>query len=186
MLLTTRRGRAEQTISRPTTAHRRSSWPGHAYRPGHARRRRPAGLPSQVVRVGSVVMFGRLVGATGLGAYVGAALAGLIAVVTGQAFSSCSTWLSGVPVLAALGAAVGPGIAWFTRRWFLPRLRRRVLAFTAADVLVLPLAVAIGQLRAIGTLGLLLVFLGGATTVTLYLRAATGRTRRPRVKPGTR
>ena len=138
------------------------------------------------MRLASVVMFGRLVGATGLGAYLGAALAGLIAVVAGQAFSTGSPWLTALPVLAVLGAGLGAAIARLTRRWFLPHVRRRMLVFTVSNVLVLPLAVAIGQLHSIETIGILLVFAGGATTLAMYLRTAAGRTRRARPNPGTR
>jgi hypothetical protein len=131
------------------------------------------------MRATAVVVFGRLIGATGLGAYLGAALAGLIAVITGQAFTA--PWPAAVPVLALLGCGVGASIAWITRRWFLPRIRHRMLVLAAAGVLVLPLAAAIGQFHAIGSIGILLVFLGGATTLTIYHRASratTGRARR--------
>lgn len=134
-------------------------------------------------------MFGRLIGAGGLGAYLGAAVAGLVAVVTGQALSAGSPWLAGVPVLAVLGAGVGAAIARVTRSWFLPGIRRRMEVFTAVGVVVLPLAAAFGQLRWSGSVGILLVLAGGIATMAIYLRtprAAARRTGASRPRPGAR
>ena len=150
----------------------------HAHRRVPVRRVERSALPSETMRAGSIVMFGRLIGVTGLGAYLGAALAGLIAVITGQAFAA--PWPAAVPVLAVLGGAVGAAVSWLTRRWFAPRLRHRFLVLSGAGIPTLPLAVAIGQFHAIASVDLLLIFLGGATTLIIYLRAshaAAGRAR---------
>jgi len=135
----------------------------------------------------SVVAFGRLIGAAGLGAALGAAVAGLIAIVLGQAFQPGSTWLTGLPVLAVLGAGFGALVAWLTRRWFLPSApdwkhgsRRRLLLFTAAGLVVVPLAVAVGQSPASTTVAILLMFAGSAVTLMMWTRASR------RTHPGRR
>ncbi|WP_034271125.1 hypothetical protein [Haloechinothrix halophila] len=130
------------------------------------------------MRFRSVVVFGRLIGAAGLGAALGAAVAGLIAIVLGQAFQPGSTWLTGLPVLAVLGAGVGACAARLTRQWFVPTdphrhndARRRMLLFTAAGLVAVPLAVAVGQLHAIAAMAIPLMLAGSAVTLTLWMRA---------------
>lgn len=123
------------------------------------------------------MVFGRLIGAAGLGAALGAAVAGLIAIVIGQAFQPGSTWLTGLPLLAVLGAGVGALVARITRQWFLPSapdrngVRRRMLLFTAAGLVVGPLAIAVGQLHAIAAVAIPLMLVGSAVTLTLWMRA---------------
>lgn len=125
-----------------------------------------------------VVTFGRLIGVAGLGAALGAAVAGLIALVSGQAFQPASTWLTGLPILTLLGAGIGALVAPLTRRWFLPASparrhgdRRRLLLFTAAGLVVVPLALAAGQLHAIAAVTIPLMTVGTAVTLTLRTRA---------------
>jgi hypothetical protein len=130
------------------------------------------------MRFRSVVVFGRLIGAAGLGAALGAGVAGLIAIVIGQAFQPGSTWLTGLPVLAVIGAGVGALVARLTRQWFLPTVpdqhtgaRRRMLLFTGAGLIVVPLAEAVGQLHAIAAVAIPLMLVGSAVTLTLWMRA---------------
>jgi hypothetical protein len=117
----------------------------------------------------------RAIGAAGLGNLLGLAVAGLIAVISGKALAPGSHWLAGLPALVVLGAVAGPIAAWFTRRWLLPSWRRgarRTLLFTAAGSVVVPLAVAIGQLpeAAIRTVAIPLGLLGSAITLMLWTR----------------
>ncbi|TVT23390.1 hypothetical protein FNH05_33040 [Amycolatopsis rhizosphaerae] len=132
----------------------------------------------------SVVVFGKLIGAAGLGAALGASVAGLIAVVFGQAVQPGSTWLTGLPALAVIGAGVSALVAGLTRRWFLSAAadkphgeRRRLLLFTAAGLVVVPLAIAVGQLQAAATMAIPFMVAGSAVTLTLWMRAFR-RTRR--------
>lgn len=133
----------------------------------------------------SVAAFGRLLGAAGLGATLGAAVAGLIALVSGQAFQSGNPWLTGLPVLALLGAGIGALVAPLTHRWFLPASpdrrhgeHRRLLLFAAAGLVVVPLAIAAGQWHAVATVTIPLMVVGSAAI--LALRTRTIRRSHPR------
>jgi hypothetical protein len=114
-----------------------------------------------------------------LGNFLGIAASGLIAVVSGQAFATGSHWLVALPGSVVLGALSGPIIAWLTRRWFFPGDptrqnggRRRTLLFTVAASVVVPLAVAVGELPDdAGRAMVPLWFLGSAVTVMLWMRA---------------
>ncbi|MGH3935987.1 MAG: hypothetical protein ACRDS1_13590, partial [Pseudonocardiaceae bacterium] len=99
--------------------------------------------------------------------------AGLLAVLTGQAFAAGSPWPAGAAVLALLGAAGGGALAGLTR--LAPRLSRRTLVFTLGGLVSLPLAVAIGQLHQVGSVGIVLVMIAGCAGILSYV---TGRLRR--------
>jgi hypothetical protein len=124
--------------------------------------------------------FVRLIGAASLGTYLGAAVAGLVAVVTGETFAAGSPWLTALPVLAVAGIGVGAVTSWLTRRWFVPHASRRRSSFVAAGVITLPLVVAIGQLREIQAIGVPLVVIGAVTTLVVYCRAL--RTAQPQAQ----
>lgn len=122
------------------------------------------------------VSFAGLLGAAAAGAYVGAVAAGLLAVLTGQVFAAGSPWPAGVGVLAVLGAAGGWLLARLTRLAL--ALDRRVLVLTVGGVVSLPLAVAIGQLRQAGSVGIVLVMIAGWAGVRTYVRARRRAVRR--------
>lgn len=123
------------------------------------------------MRVTTFVIFWRFVGAAGVGAGTGAAIAGLFAVLTGRAFAPGNPWLTALPVLAAFGALLGLGVARLTRFWLLPRVdRRRMLWGALAGAVVVPLAVAVGSLGDPPTAGLLLMLAGAAAAATVWVR----------------
>ncbi len=121
------------------------------------------------------ISFAGLIGAAAAGAYLGAVVAGLLAVVTGQAFAAGSPWLAGAPVLALLGAVGGWLLARLTRARLAPRLSRRTLVFTVVGLVSFPLAVAVGQLHQMGSVGIVLVMIAGCAGILSYV---TGRLRR--------
>jgi len=149
------------------------------------------------MRVTTFVVFLRFIGAAGVGAYLGAAAAGLVAVLTGRVFAPASTWVTALPVLAVFGAPLTAGVARLTRSWLLPKnTGRRVLWGTAVGAVLTPLAIAIGQLGTLFTIGMLLMLIGSVTTAVLWARwfrtihpAARARARthvaRPRQQPLT-
>lgn len=122
-------------------------------------------------------LFGRFLGASGLGTALGLAAGGLITVATGQALSPGSDWPTGLSGSVVLGAGIGAFTAWASRRWFLPATtdrsctRRRVLLFAAAGMLVVPLDVAIGESHGVATLVLVLGAAGWVSVLTLWVRA---------------
>lgn len=126
------------------------------------------------LRWGRWLLFVRIIAAAGIGTYLGAAAAGLLAVLTGQAFSAGSDWLLGVPVLAVLGAAVAPVVGWLTRFWLAPGLQHRLLLFTCVGAVTMPLAFAISELRWLDSVGLLFLFTGWLTMLVVYVRALPG------------
>jgi hypothetical protein len=126
----------------------------------------------------AIPQFTRLIGAAGLGAYLGAAIAGLFALLTGEVFAPSNTWLVALPILAVLGAGIGGLAGWLTRRWLAPRTPRRRLTFVVAGAVALPLATAIGQLHAIDVVGVPLVFAGAIGMVTVYWRAVRAPVRK--------
>lgn len=117
----------------------------------------------------SIAAFARLCGATGLGVYLGGAVAGLIAVAGGQAVGG--GWPSMIPALAIVGLGVGAIVAWLTRRWLLPQLPGRWWLFAIAGLVTLPLFTAVSQLHALDSLGVALIVLGGVAMTLVYLRA---------------
>ena len=127
------------------------------------------------------ISFVGLIGAAAVGAYLGAAVAGLLAVVTGQAFAVGSPWPGGVSVLALLGAVGGWLVAQLTRMRLAPGLSRRTLVFTLSGVVSLPLAVAIGQLHKVDSAGIILVVIAGWVGIIGYV---TGRLRRASQRAG--
>lgn len=147
-----------------------------------SRRLRSADLPSDSMRFRSVVMFGRLIGAIGLGAYLGAGVAGLVALVTGQVVHAGGSWSTGVAVLGVLGASVGALLARLTRNWLACRLPRRMLWLTAAGAVLLPVASSVGQLRSGTAVVLLFMATGSLVTLVLWTRAL----RRSRSTPASR
>ena len=161
-----------------TSGPRRTRSAGPGRPPAHPRSRavqmRQAGrlgaLPSDDMRFTTAVVFGRFIGACGVGSYLGAAIAGALAVVTGRAFAPGSSWLLGVPFLALIGAVLVIGVAWLTRYWLLPRVRRRLLWGSVAGLVLTPLAVAFGQLGDLATVGLVPVVAGAVTTAVLWVR----------------
>lgn len=122
------------------------------------------------MRFRPVVVFARLCGAAGLGVFLGAAVAGLISITTGAAFARGAAWVTGVPVLAVLGALAGLAIAWLTRRWFAPQAPRRRSLFTAAGLVALPLAVAPFQGEPNTLIAFTLIAAVAVLTVTLWVR----------------
>lgn len=125
-------------------------------------------------RVRGGVGFAGMIGAMGVGAYLGAALAGLLAVLTGQAFAEGSPWPGGAVALAVLGAVAGGLVAGLTAlAW---TLRRRPLLLVLGGLVSLPLATAIGQLDQVDSVGVGLVAAGGVVGMLVHI---TSRLRRP-------
>ncbi|MCP2242514.1 MULTISPECIES: hypothetical protein [Lentzea] len=123
------------------------------------------------MRVTALVVFMRLIGAGGVGAYVGAAASGLIAVLTGKVFAPGSPWTTGLPFLIVIGAVLTMGIARLTRAWFLPAVAtRRILWGAAAGAVLLPLAVAVGELGDLAPIAVGLMAIGWVTTVVLWIQ----------------
>lgn len=121
------------------------------------------------------ISFAGLIAAGTVGAYFSAVVAGLLAVLTGQAFVVGSPWPAGVGVLALLGAVGGCLLAGITRARLVPGLSRRTLVFAIGGLVSLPLAVAVGQLHQLGGVGIVLVVIAGLAGIIRYL---TGRLRR--------
>jgi len=117
-------------------------------------------------------VFWRFIGSIGVGAYLGAAAAGVIALLTGKAFAAGSTWAAGLPVLVVLGAIITAVVSRLTRPWLLPKLSgHRWLWGAAAGLLLGPLAIAVGQLGGLlAPVGLPLMLAGAVTTVVLWVR----------------
>lgn len=125
-------------------------------------------------RVRGGVGFAGMIGATGVGAYLGAALAGLLAVLTGQAFADDSPWPGGAVVLAVLGAGGGGLVTGLTAlAW---TMRHRTLLLVLGGLVSLPLATAIGQLHQADSIGIGLVAVGGVVGMRVYV---TSRRRQP-------
>lgn len=123
------------------------------------------------MRVTTFVVFWRFIGAAGVGAYLGAAAAGLVAVLTGRVFAPGSPWVTALPVLIVFGALLTVGAARLTRFWFLPKVTsRRWLWGAAAGAVLAPLAIAIGQLGNLLAVGMLLMLGGAVTTAVLWVR----------------
>jgi hypothetical protein len=122
--------------------------------------------------VTAFVVFWRFIGSFGVGTYLGAAVAGVVALATGKVFATGSTWAAALPVLAILGAAITAAVFRLTRPWLLPRIVRfRWLWGAAAGVLLGPLAIAVGDLDGLlKPVGLPLMAIGAATTVVLWVR----------------
>jgi hypothetical protein len=139
------------------------------------------------MRATAFVVFWRFIGSFGVGTYLGAAAAGLIALLTGTVFAAGSTWATGLPVLAVLGAIITAVVSRLTRPWLLPKLaRHRWLWGAAAGLLLGPLAIAVGELGGLlAPVGLPLMFIGAVTTVVLWVRwyRATHPTPGRRVNP---
>lgn len=136
------------------------------------------------MRVTTFVVFARLLGAIGVGTYLGAAVAGLIAVLTGQALVSGSPWVTALPVLTVLGAVLTAAVAWLTRFWLLPRVtRRRTLWGAVAGAILTPLAIAIGQLGDLFAVGMLPILIGAVTTAVLWVRWFRATHPTPRARP---
>lgn len=129
------------------------------------------------------ISFAGLIGAAAAGAYLGAVVAGLLAVLTGQAFAAGSPWPAGVGVLALLGAAGGWLLAQLTRARLAPRLSRRTLVFALGGLVSLPLAIASGQLHQVDSVGIVLVVIAGWAGIISYV---TGRLRRVSQRTGGR
>lgn len=124
------------------------------------------------------VSFAGLVASAATGAYLGAAAAGLLALLTGQVFDAGSPWPAGASVLALLGAAGGWLVARLTR--LAMTMNHRTLVFTAAGLVSLPLAIAIGQLHQADSVGIGLVMIAGLTGVVRYVSHCRRRVmRRP-------
>jgi hypothetical protein len=126
------------------------------------------------MRATTVVVFLRCIGSLGVGTYLGAALAGLIAVVTGRVFAAGSTWAPALPVLTVLGAVLTAAAFAATRGWMLPTIhqhRRRWLWGAVAGVVLGPLAIAIGDLGGLlQPVGLPLILLCAVTTLVRWMR----------------
>lgn len=129
---------------------------------------------SRMGRVPGRVRFAGLIGASGVGTYLGTAVAGLVAVLSGQVLAQGSSWPAAAVMLAVLGAGAGAVIAGLTR--VARTLRRRTLILTAGGLVSLPLATAINHLDQVDSIGIGLVGLGGVVGVIVYVR---GRRRWP-------
>lgn len=137
-------------------------------------------LPSKAMRSrSSIIAFVRLCAAAGLGVYLGASAAGLIAVLDGEAFRSGSPWLGNLPALAVVGAGVGLAVARLTRRWLALRTPRRWVVFAIGGIVTLPLFTAVSELGAIEAVGASLALAGGAVMTVLYWRASRSMPRSP-------
>lgn len=137
-------------------------------------------LPLRAMRSrSSILAFVRLCAASALGVYLGASVAGLIAVLDGEAFHTGSPWLGNLPASAVVGAGVGLAIARLTRRWLAPRTPRRWVVFAVAGTVTLPLFTAVSQLQAIEPVGASLALGGGVVMAALYWRASRSVTRSP-------
>ena len=121
------------------------------------------------------ISFAGLIAAGTVGAYFSVVVAGLLAVLTGQAFAAGSPWPAGVGVLALLGVVGGWLLAGVSRARLVPELSRRTLVFALGGLVSLPLAVAVGQLHQVGGVGIVLVVTAGLVSISRYL---TGRRRR--------
>lgn len=138
-----------------------------------AHRAHAVDLGTGPMRSSSIVQFAKVIGATGVGTYLGAATAGIGAIVTGAAFDG--VWLAGIPGLAILGACLGALVAPLTGHWLLPQISRRGWVFTGAGLITMPLIGTIGNMDRLGGVLIGLVFAGGLSTVTLYLRSLRAR-----------
>lgn len=125
----------------------------------------------RIVRGG--ISFTGVIGAAAGGVYLGAVLAGLLALITGHVFDAGSPWPAGASVLALLGAAGGWLFAQLSRRAI--TMHRRTLLFTVAGLVSLPLAVAIGQLHQVGSIGIGLVVIAGCGGIVRYVAEQHGR-----------
>lgn len=124
------------------------------------------------------ISFAGVVGAAATGAYFGAAVAGLLALLTGQVFDAGSPWPAGAGVLAVLGAASGWLVARLTRLAL--TMNRRTLVFTVTGAVSFPLAVAIGQLHQVGGVGIGLVMIAGCASAVGHVANCRRRViRRP-------
>ena len=112
----------------------------------------------------------RQAGACGVGVYLGGAIVGLIAVVTGN--TRGHGWLPTVPVLIGLGVLVGVLVAVLSRRWLVPTVRHRRWVFAAIGGVSLPLFEAFGDFPALDTVGAPVALAGGAVTAIVYWRAS--------------
>ncbi|MEU7477070.1 hypothetical protein AB0A63_13870 [Lentzea sp. NPDC042327] len=122
------------------------------------------------MRFTTAVTFARFIGACGVGSYLGAATAGLVALLSGKAFEPGSPWLAGVPFLAVIGALVTAVAFRLTRYWLLPKLRRRLLWGALAGAVLTPFAVAVGQLGDLRPLAAWLMLAGALPTGWLWAR----------------
>lgn len=122
--------------------------------------------------VSTFVVFWRFLGSIGVGTYLGAAVAGTVALVTGKVFAAGSTWAAALPVLAVLGAGITAVVFRMTRPWLLPKIHRfRWLWGAAAGLLLGPLAIAVGDLGGLlQPVGLPPMLIGAVTTVVLWVR----------------
>lgn len=131
------------------------------------------------MRATTLVVFFRGLGSLGVGSYLGAALAGLVAVLTGRAFAAGSTWVTALPVLAVLGAILTAAAFAATRGWVLPKfarahrhwMLRRWLWGAVAGVVLAPLAIAVGDLGSLlSPIGLPLMLIGAVATLVMWVR----------------
>ena len=84
-------------------------------------------------------------------------------------------------VMAGVAAVLTAFFSWFTRRWLLPKLRRRrALGGAVAGIVLMPLAAGYADLGDLSSLGLALMFVGSMTTAALWLRWFRKSLRAPR------
>lgn len=149
------------------------------YTGGNRHGREPPVLLLGVMRPrSSIVAFIRLCAASGLGVYLGASIGGIVALVTGEAFDTGSRWLANLAGFAVIGAGVGAIVAWLGRRWLIPRVSRRLLVFTVAGIVTLPLFAAVDEPRIVETVGTPLALVGGVVMVIIYWRASRSSSQR--------
>lgn len=143
------------------------------YTGGDQRSSRRHVLPSTGMRSrSSIRMFIRLCAASGLGVYLGASIAGLLAVITGQPLTAGSPWATIALTSAVAGAGAGAAACWLTRRWLLTKVSARWWTFIVAGVITLPLFTVVGQLRTVGSADALLALGGGVVMVVVYWRVS--------------
>lgn len=120
----------------------------------------------------SIRAFIRLCAASGLGVYLGASIAGLLAVMTGRPLTASSAWVTIALTSAVAGAGAGAAACWLTRRWLLTRVPARWWKFIVAGVVTLPLFTVLGQLPTVGSADALLALGGGVVMAAVYWRAS--------------
>ncbi len=128
------------------------------------------------MRFSRLLLLGRFLAVSGLGTITGLAVGGLITVATGQAFAAGSVWSTALPGLIVLGAGIGALASRGSRRWLFStstgpsHARHRMLLFTVAGMLVVPLAVAVGESDGIGPLVLAPAAACWVTTLAVWIR----------------
>ncbi|UQS23133.1 hypothetical protein L1857_10050 [Amycolatopsis thermalba] len=102
-------------------------------------------------------------------------VAGLVCVLTGEAWAQGSNWPGAVPGLALMGAAGALTVTFATRRRLLPQLRHRTVIFVSIGLISLPLACAVPNERQNG-IGMYFCFAGAFLTLGIGVIVMRRRT----------